>query len=77
MFDYTVVSINIIMEKIKRMMRRGALLLLIIIAAMIPAPIFFQKKEGKFNQDNIIELVEKSEDKVEEEAFEMKQEIKS
>lgn len=65
------------MEKTKRMIRRSALLLLIIIAAMIPAPIFFQKKEGKFNQDNIIELVEKNEDKSEEDAFEMKQELKS
>ncbi len=33
--------------------------------AMIPVPIFFQKKEGKFNDENTIELVETKEEETE------------
>jgi len=37
----------------------------IVIVAMIPVPIFFQKKEGKFNDDNAIELTETKEEDTE------------
>ncbi len=44
-------------------MRRFALILFIMIACLVPVPFLFQKKSGKFNQDNNIELVESQEDK--------------
>ncbi len=48
-------------------------------AAMVPAPIFFQKKEGKFNSDDIIELVEQKQqnDSEEEQTKKLDQELKS
>ncbi|MBQ4803580.1 hypothetical protein J8L88_12025 [Aquimarina sp. MMG015] len=46
-------------------MRRIVLLLFIIMVTMIPVPIFFQKKEGKFNDENTIELVETKEEETE------------
>lgn len=65
------------MKKIKKALRRFALILLIVIAALIPAPIFFNKKEGKFNDDNDIELVQQKEDDTDTETLEMDQELKS
>ena len=50
------------MKRLKNAVRRIVLLMAIIIASMIPAPIFFQKKEGKFNNDNTIELTETKEE---------------
>ncbi|MDY8134279.1 hypothetical protein [Aquimarina sp. 2201CG5-10] len=55
------------MKRFKRALRRSLLIFLIIMAALIPVPVFLQKKEGKFNDDNIIELVEKKEDDNEDE----------
>ncbi|WP_405205471.1 hypothetical protein [Aquimarina sp. LLG6339-5] len=53
------------MKRLKKIMRRIVLLLFIIMVAMIPVPIFFQKKEGKFNDENTIELVETKEEETE------------
>lgn len=53
------------MKKLKKTIRRIALILLIIMAAMVPVPVFFQKKEGKFNEEHVIELVEKKEEEQE------------
>ncbi len=50
------------MKRLKKTCRRFALILLIIIAAMIPVPILFQKKEGYFDQENKIELVDTKEE---------------
>ncbi|MBQ4820504.1 hypothetical protein [Aquimarina sp. MMG016] len=65
------------MKKIKKALRRFALISLIVIAALIPVPIFFNKKEGKFNDDNDIELVQQKEDDTDAETLEMDQELKS
>ncbi|WP_299187744.1 hypothetical protein [uncultured Aquimarina sp.] len=53
------------MKRFKKILRRIVLLLFIIMVAMIPVPIFFQKKEGKFNDENTIELVETKEEETE------------
>jgi len=45
--------------------------------AMIPVPIFFQKKEGKFNDDNTIELVETKEEDTESKTIQFNDELKS
>ncbi len=65
------------MKRFKKIIRRIAFILLIIIASLIPAPIFIQKKEGKFNDDNGIELVEQAEDKTETATKKLDQELKS
>ncbi|GAA4271129.1 hypothetical protein U6A24_04465 [Aquimarina gracilis] len=65
------------MKRFKKLLRRIALILLIIMASLIPAPIFIQKKEGKFNDDNIIELVEQTEEKTEVATKKLDQELKS
>ncbi|MCK8521827.1 hypothetical protein M0D21_09610 [Aquimarina sp. D1M17] len=36
-------------------------ILLIIMAAMVPVPVFLQKKQGKFNDDHLIEQMEQKE----------------
>ena len=53
------------MKRLKNVVRRIVLLMAIIIATMIPVPIFFQKKEGKFNNDYTIELIETKEENTE------------
>ncbi|WP_299313896.1 hypothetical protein [uncultured Aquimarina sp.] len=53
------------MKRLKKILRRIILLLFIVMVAMIPVPIFFQKKEGKFNDDNTIELTETKEEDTE------------
>ncbi|MDH7444621.1 hypothetical protein [Aquimarina sp. 2201CG14-23] len=58
-------------------MRRIILFIFIIMVAMIPVPIFFQKKEGKFNDDNTIELVETKEDDAETKTVKFSNELKS
>jgi len=37
------------------------LILLIVMAAMAPVPVFLQKKQGKFNDDHLIEQMEQKE----------------
>lgn len=69
--------INLNMKRFKKIVRRSALILLIIMASLIPAPIFIQKKEGKFNDDNTIELVEHKEDDTETTIKKLDQEFKS
>ncbi len=49
------------MKRFKKLLRRTALIAFIIMASLVPVPLFIQKKEGKFNDDNTIELVEKKE----------------
>lgn len=53
------------------------MILLIIMASLIPVPIFIQKKEGKFNDDNTIELVEQKENDTNETTKKPDQEFKS
>ncbi|PKV52531.1 hypothetical protein ATE84_4649 [Aquimarina sp. MAR_2010_214] len=53
------------MKKFKKTMRHLALVLLIIMASLLPVPVFFQKKDGKFDDDHIIELVDAKEDDTE------------
>ncbi len=57
------------MKRFKKTIRRIVLLTFIIMVALIPVPIFFQKKEGKFNDDNTIELVETKEENTETKTF--------
>ncbi len=65
------------MKRFKKILRRSALILLIIMASLIPVPIFIQKKEGKFNDDNTIELVEQKENDTNETTKKLDQEFKS
>lgn len=65
------------MKKFKKLVRRIVLLMFIIMVAMIPVPIFFQKKEGKFNDDNTIELVETKEEDTESKTIQFNDELKS
>ncbi len=44
---------------------------------MIPVPIFFQKKEGKFNDDNTIELLETKEEDTETKTVQFNDELGS
>lgn len=64
------------MEKFKNIIRRFALILLIVMVSLIPVPILFPKKEGKFNSEDPIELVEQKKDDVENEVT-FKKELKS
>ncbi|WP_160114385.1 hypothetical protein [Aquimarina sp. AU119] len=50
------------MKKFKKLIRRFTLILLIIMASLLPIPIFFTKKEGKFNDEHTIELVEQKQE---------------
>ncbi|MBW1298627.1 hypothetical protein [Aquimarina litoralis] len=63
------------MKRFKKVIRRIILLLFIVTVAMIPVPIFFQKKEGKFNDDNTIELVETKEEDTESETIQFNNEL--
>ncbi|WP_299440042.1 hypothetical protein [uncultured Aquimarina sp.] len=65
------------MKKFKKVVRRIVLLMFIIMVAMIPVPIFFQKKEGKFNDDNSIELVETKEEDTETKTIQFNDDLKS
>lgn len=65
------------MKKIKKIIRRILLLSCIVMATMIPVPIFFQKKEGKFNDDNTIELAETKEETTETKTVKFNDELKS
>ncbi len=65
------------MKRFKKILKRSALILLIIMASLIPVPIFIQKKEGKFNDDNTIELVEQKENDTNETTKKLDQEFKS
>ncbi|GAA4277620.1 hypothetical protein GCM10022259_23440 [Aquimarina mytili] len=51
------------MKRFKKILRRLALILFIMIACLVPVPFLFQKKSGKFDQDNKIELVDSQEEK--------------
>lgn len=42
---------------------------------MIPVPIFYQKKEGKFNDDNAVELIETKEEDNESETIRFNKEL--
>ena len=53
------------MKKFKKTLRRLALILLIIMASLLPVPVFILKKDGKFDDDHIIELVDAKEDDTE------------
>ncbi len=46
-------------------------------ASLIPAPIVTTKKEGKFNEENLIELVEKNKDDTEIESKKLGEELNS
>jgi PDZ domain-containing secreted protein len=50
------------MKKFKKVLRRLSMVLLIIMASLLPVPVFIQKKDGKFNDDHSIELVDVKED---------------
>lgn len=63
------------MKRFKKVMRRIVLILFIIMVAMIPVPIFYQKKEGKFNDDNAIELIETKEEDNESETIQFNKEL--
>jgi len=65
------------MKKFIKIIRRILLLLFIVMVTMIPVPIFFQKKEGKFNDDNTIELVETIEETTETKTVKFSDELKS
>ncbi|KAA1246711.1 hypothetical protein [Aquimarina sp. RZ0] len=45
------------MKRLKKTLRRIVFIISLIIVALIPVPIFVQKKEGKFDNDTTIELV--------------------
>ncbi len=63
------------MKRFKKAIRRIVLVLFIIMVAMIPVPIFYQKKEGKFNDDNTIELIETKEEDNESETIQFNKEL--
>ncbi|GAA0725345.1 hypothetical protein GCM10009430_30840 [Aquimarina litoralis] len=63
------------MKRFKKVIRRTVLVLFIIMVAMIPVPIFYQKKEGKFNDDNAIELIETKEEDNESETIQFNKEL--
>ena len=63
------------MKRFKKVIRRIVLILFIIMVAMIPVPIFYQKKEGKFNDDNAIELIETKEEDNESETIQFNKEL--
>ncbi|WP_298543466.1 hypothetical protein [uncultured Aquimarina sp.] len=63
------------MKKFKKIVRRVVLLIFIIMVTMIPVPIFFQKKEGKFNDDNAIELTETKEEDTESKTVQFNDEL--
>lgn len=63
------------MKRFKKAIRRIVLVLFIIMVAMIPVPIFYQKKEGKFNDDNAIELIETKEEDNESETIQFNKEL--
>jgi len=65
------------MKRFKKIVRRIVLLLFIMMVAMIPVPIFFQKKEGKFNDDNSIELVETKTEDIETKTVQFDDELRS
>ncbi|WP_299257584.1 hypothetical protein [uncultured Aquimarina sp.] len=65
------------MKRLKKILRRIILLLFIVMVAMIPVPIFFQKKEGKFNDDNTIELTETKEEDTETKTVQFNNELGS
>ncbi|WP_378177569.1 hypothetical protein [Aquimarina sp. SS2-1] len=65
------------MKRFKKIIRRIVLITFMIIVAMIPVPIFFQKKEGKFNDDHIIELVETKEEEFETKTVQFNDELGS
>ncbi|WP_109299353.1 hypothetical protein [Aquimarina sp. AU474] len=65
------------MEKFKKTLRRFTLILLIIMAALIPVPVFLPKKDGKFNDDHIIEQVEQKEDDTSAETKKLGEELNS
>ncbi|MFD2565171.1 hypothetical protein [Aquimarina rubra] len=65
------------MKRFKKIIRRIVLLMFIVMVAMIPVPIFFQKKEGKFNDDNTIELVETKEENTETKTVQFNDELGS
>lgn len=66
------------MKRFKKVLRRTALIILIVIAALIPVPLLFQKKQGTFNDDHVIELVEtKEEEETNVEAINLEEEFKS
>ncbi len=46
-------------------------------AALIPVPVFLPKKDGKFNDDHIIELVEQKEDDISAETKKLGEELNS
>lgn len=60
----------------KRIMRRIAFILLLIFVSLIPVPIFVEKKEGKFNNENTVELTIANEKDSEEETKNINQELK-
>ncbi len=53
------------MKKFKKTLRRIALIIFIIMASLLPVPVFLQKKDGKFDDDHIIEHVDVKEDDTE------------
>ncbi|MHA7058403.1 hypothetical protein ACWGOQ_0014365 [Aquimarina sp. M1] len=61
----------------KKILRRIVLLLFIVMVAMIPVPIFFHKKKGKFNDDNTIELVETAEEDTETKTVKFNDQLRS
>ncbi len=65
------------MKRFKKILRRIALILFIVMASLIPVPIFIQKKDGKFNDDHAIELVEAKEETAETAIKKLDQEFKS
>ncbi len=46
-------------------------------AALIPVPVFLQKKEGKFNDDNTIELVDEKVNDTETDTKKLTEEFKT
>ena len=64
------------MKRLKKIVRRIVFILSLILVSLIPVPIFVEKKEGKFNNENTVELTITQEKDSEEEGENISQELK-